>query len=173
MKEVRIVNQSYLNFFLSVTISFSVVMYAKEEGIVGRTQKSKKGCTCHDEKPDKNVYVTILGPETLAAGQVTSYKIILEGIGSAGGVDISTSEGDLLPKYKDLKKLKGELTHSEPKKSSSGSVEFQFLYTSPNFAGEQNIFASGNMVDLNGKKTGDAWNSAVKKVFIRNSPTIN
>jgi hypothetical protein len=87
----------------------------------------------------------------------------------AAGTNIAASDGELFPVSRDLKKLKGELTHTSPKYSSSGKVTFQFSYSAPPNTGEQSIYASGNVVDMNGKKTGDSWNRAsIKTISIMN-----
>lgn len=151
-------------------VLFSVVIYSKEEGIVGRTLKNRKGCTCHNEVPSADVFVSISGPDTLQVGQSALYTVTISSPSTkTAGINLAVTEGKLFPVSGDLKILKGELTHTSPKSSSSGKVVFHFSYSAPKIAGEQYLFASGNIADMNGKKTGDSWNySPTKKIRIIN-----
>lgn len=159
--------KNVMNTALMLIIVSTIVIYAKEEGIVGRTKKNKKGCTCHNEVPSTDVLVSISGPDTLQAGQSAVYAVtISSAVIKAGGTNIAATGGELFPISRDLKKLNGELTHTSPKSSFSGKVTFQFSYTAPQIAGEQSIFANGNSVNMNGKKTGDSWNYAPTKTIL-------
>ncbi len=164
-------NKFIISLIILILFVRAVILYAKEEGIVGRTQKNRKGCTCHGETPSSNLIITISGPDTIQSGEAGKFWVsVSESSMEAAGINISASEGELTPTSKDLKKIKGELTHSSPKKLSSGKTIFEFLYNSLQSNSEQIIYASVNAVDLNGKKTGDIWNHApAKKVFIINS----
>lgn len=161
-------NKYIISFISLILFVWAVIVYAKEEGIVGRTQKNRKGCTCHGETPSINLIVTIAGPDTLKIGEAGKFWVsVSESSMEAAGINIAASEGELTPTSKDLKKIKGELTHTLPQKLSSGKTTFEFLYTSSQSNSEQIIYASVNAVNLNGKKTGDLWNHApAKKVFI-------
>lgn len=163
--------KNIINAGLILIIVSTIVIYAKEEGIVGRTKKNRKGCTCHNEIPSNNVLVFISGPDTLQAGQSAVFIVTISGGPlKAAGTNIAASDGELFPVSSDLKKLKGELTHTFPKYSSSGKVAFQFSYSAPQIVGEQNLYANGNSVNMNGKKTGDSWNYApTKTILIINS----
>jgi hypothetical protein len=159
--------KNIINAGLMLFIVSTIVIYAKEEGIVGRTKKNKKGCTCHNEVPSNDVLVSISGPDTLQVGQSYIYIVSISGGPlKAAGTNIAASSGELFPVSRDLKKLNGELTHTSPKYSASGKVTFQFKYTAPQAAGEQSIFANGNSVNMNGKKTGDSWNYAPTKSIL-------
>jgi hypothetical protein len=173
---LAIQKKNVVNAGLILCIVSTIVMYAKEEGIVGRTKKNRKGCTCHNEVPSNDVLVSISGPDSLQVGQSAVYTVTISGASiKAAGTNIAASDGELLPVSRDLKKLKGELTHTSPKYSSSGKTTFQFTYTAPIITGEQNLYASGNAVNLNGKKTGDSWNHAPTKLItiINSSLTSN
>jgi len=163
--------KNVINAGLILFIVSTIIIYAKEEGIVGRTKKNKKGCTCHNEVSSNDVLVFISGPDSLQAGQSALYAVtISSSFIKAAGTNIAASDGELFPVFHDLKKLKGELTHTYPKYSSSGKVTFQFSYTAPQVAGVQSLYANGNSVNMNGKKTGDSWNYApVKTILIINS----
>lgn len=164
-------NMYSINLIILILYIWSVILYAKEEGIVGRTQKNRKGCTCHGETPSSNLIFTIAGPDTLKSGEAGKFWVSISELSlEAAGINISASEGELTPTSKDIKKMKGELTHTLPRKLSSGKTTFEFLYTSLQSNSEQIIYASVNVVNLNGKKTGDLWNHApAKKVFIIDS----
>jgi hypothetical protein len=167
---ITIHREKYLSTGVLLCCLFSVVIYAKEEGVIGRTLKNRKGCTCHNEFPSADVLVSISGPDTLQVGSSALYTATISSHSTkAAGINIATSDGELFPISGDLKKLKGELTHTSPKYSSSGKVIFQFSYSAPKIAGEQYLFASGNIANMNGKKTGDSWSHApTKKITIVN-----
>lgn len=155
-----------INIFAFLIIISTLIIYAKEEGVVGRTQKNRKGCTCHNEVPLSDVLVSISGPDTLQVNQTAVYNVTISSNSiKAAGTNIAASDGELYPVSNDLKILKGELTHTSPKYSSSGKVTFQFSYSSPQIAGTQSLYASGNSVNMNGKKTGDSWNYAPTKTI--------
>src|SRR3989339_1110118 len=112
-----------INIFAFLIIVSTLIIYAKEEGVVGRTQKNKKGCTCHNEVPSTDVLVSISGPDTLQAGQSAVFIVTISGGPlKAAGINIAASDGELFPVSSDLKKLKEEMTHTSPKYSSSGKV---------------------------------------------------
>ncbi len=163
-------SKNWVNAALVLIILFAIITLAKEEGVVGRTLKNRKGCTCHDEVASKNVLVSIAGPDTMRVGETVTFSVTISGATmKAAGINIAASDGDLNPLSRDLKKAKGELTHTSPKQTVSGKSTFQFSYSAPDKAGEQTIFASGNLADMNGKKTGDLWNHAPnKRVLIIN-----
>jgi len=167
---ITIHRRKYLSVGVLLCCLFSVVIYAKEEGVVGRTLKNRKGCTCHNEVPSADVLVSISGPDTLHVDRSALYTATISNLSTkAAGNNLAASNGALFPVSGDLKKLKSELTYTSPKYFSSGKVTFQFSYSAPKTAGEQYLFASGNIADMNGKKTGDSWNHALtKKITIVN-----
>src|SRR3972149_11390236 len=115
--------KNMMNSGLMLFIVSTIVIYAKEEGIVGRTKKNKKGCTCHNEIPSNDVLVSISGPDSLQAGQSALYAVtISSSFIKAAGANIAASDGELFPVFHDLKKIKGNRTHTSPKYSSSGKV---------------------------------------------------
>ncbi|NWF90565.1 MAG: T9SS type A sorting domain-containing protein [Ignavibacteriaceae bacterium] len=165
-------SKNLVNVLLLSTIISAVVLYARENGVVGKTLKNGSGCTCHNAAISENVIVSISGPDTLAAGQTATYTLTIEGGPlNAGGTNIAASEGDLLPISSDLRKESNELTHVLPKSPISGTVTFQFNYTAPLTTGQQTIFANGNSVNLNGANTGDQWNFASNKTITVIQPT--
>lgn len=158
------------NLILFILFTSTIILYSKERGVVGRTQKNLKGCTCHNDSPSNELSVNISAPDTLKLGEVGEYIVnISESNMKAAGINIAASEGQLTSTSEDLKKIKDELTHTSPKTLLDGKVSFEFLYSSHS-EGEKVLFASANAVNLNVKKSGDLWNYAQnKKVLIINS----
>ena len=168
---MKIKKRSGFTSAVLIIIASAFMLYAHNDGVKGRTRKSedKPGCTCHGSDPTPSVKVVISGPDTLATNQEAVYNIVISGGPLlAAGVDIAVSKGTLSPQSSDLKLLSGELAHTEPKKPSSNYIQFQFKYKAPSVPGNQTIFASGNSVDLNDKKTGDMWNYAPDKIITVN-----
>jgi hypothetical protein len=154
---------------IMIIIASAFIVYAHNDGIKGRTRKSedKPGCTCHGSDPSPACKVIISGPDSLFVNEEAAYNVTITGGPLlAGGVDIAATKGTLSPKGSDLKLLSGELTHSDPKKPSGGSVQFQFKYKAPSLPGNQTIFVSGNSANLDDKKTGDLWNYAPDKIIV-------
>jgi len=160
----RYQSKGVINVMIFIIIISAIIIYAKEGGIIGKTQKNGFGCTCHSETPSANVLVAISGPDTLFVGQTATYTVTITGGPLvAGGTNIAASEGNLLPVVGDLRKESSELTHVAPKSPSAGKVTFQFSYTAPSLLGQQILYANGNSVNLNGFNTGDQWNFAPNK----------
>jgi hypothetical protein len=153
---------------LLIIIAAAFLIYAHDDGMKGRTRKSedKPGCTCHGDNPTPSVNVVISGPDSMIPDQEAEFSVTISGGPlAAAGVDIAVSKGTLSPMGSDLKLLSGELSHSDPKKPAGKSVQFQFKYKAPSSPGDQTIFATGNSVNGNDKKTGDNWNYAPNKII--------
>jgi len=166
---MKIKKRSSFNSAVLIIIASTFILYAHNDGMKGRTRKSddKPGCTCHGDNPSNSVKVVISGPDSLKVNQEAQYNVTITGGPlAAAGVDIAVSKGTLSTIGSDLKLLSGELSHSDPKKTTGKSVQFQFKYKAPPLPGNQTIFATGNSVDLNDKKTGDMWNYAPDKIII-------
>ena len=102
---IRIRREKYLGSGMLLCCLFSVIIYAKEEGIVGRTLKNRKGCTCHNEVPSADVLVSISGPDTLQVGRSELYTATISSHSTkATGTNIAASGGELFPISGDLKK---------------------------------------------------------------------
>jgi hypothetical protein len=169
---VRFQRKNVINAVIFFIIVSTIIIYAHEGGIIGRTQKNGIGCTCHSDNPTIGVLVAITGPDTLSVGQSAIYTVTIQGgplVG--GGTNIAASDGSLLPIAGDLRKESDELTHVTPKTPSAGKVTFQFSYTAPTTLGQQTLFANGNSVNLNGANTGDSWNFALNKIVYIVQPT--
>jgi hypothetical protein len=166
---MKIKKSSSFTSAMLIIIASSFILYAHNDGMKGRTRKSddKPGCTCHGSDPAASVKVVVTGPDSLSVNQEAEYNVIISGGPlTAAGVDIAATKGTLSPVASDLKLLSGELTHSDPIKASGKSVQFRFKYKAPPVPGNQTIFASGNSVDLNDKKTGDMWNYSPDKIIV-------
>ena len=166
---MKIKKRSSFTSAILIIIASSFILYAHNDGIKGRTRKSddKPGCTCHGSDPTPIVKVVISGPDILMVNQEAEYNVTISGGPlAAAGVDIAASKGTLTAVGSDLKLLSDELTHSDPKKVAGKSVQFQFKYKAPSMPGNQTIFASGNSVNLNDKKTGDMWNYSPDKIIV-------
>jgi hypothetical protein len=169
---VNFQKKNIINTMIFLTVLSSIIIYAKEGGIIGRTQKNGFGCTCHSESPTIGVLVAITGPDTLTVGQSATYTVTIQGGPLvAGGTNIAASNGNLLAIAGDLRKESDELTHVTPKTPSAGKVTFQFSYTAPSVVGQQTLFANGNSVNFNGENTGDEWNFATNKIINVVQPT--
>ncbi len=166
--------QNKVSSLISITISIifvlSIFIYARQNGIVGRTKKNGIGCGdvgCHVMSPSQNVSVVISGPDTLGLGQSATYTVTITGGPLVrGGTNIAAQNGTINPISTDLRKESGELTHVQPKAPSGGAVTFQFTYTAPNSSQTDVLYANGNSVNFNGQNTGDEWNFAQNKSVV-------
>jgi hypothetical protein len=169
---VNFQKKNIINTMIFLTVLSSIIIYAREGGIVGKTQKNGFGCTCHSDNPTTGVLVAITGPDTLSVGQSAIYTVTIQGGPLvAGGTNIAASSGNLLPIAGDLRKESDELTHVAPKTPSAGKVTFQFNYTAPSVVGQQTLYANGNSVNNNGGNNGDQWNFASNKIINVVQPT--
>lgn len=152
----------YITTFFLVII-FGALIYAgisKFTGIVGRTEKNGVGCTCHNVQRDNSVQVQITGPDTLIKGQSGEYQITLSG-GPAvqGGFNIASFHGTLSPVDASSQLMLSELTHTNPKTFSGGSVSWTFNFTAANQVYTDTIFSAGNSVNGDGfNNSQDRWN---------------
>lgn len=152
----------YITTFFLVII-FGALIYAgisKFTGIVGRTEKNGVGCTCHNVQRDNSVQVQITGPDTLIKGQSGEYQITLSG-GPAvqGGFNIASFLGTLSPVDASSQLMLSELTHTNPKTFSGGSVSWNFNFTAANQVYTDTIFSAGNSVNGDGfNNSQDRWN---------------
>jgi len=152
----------YITTFFLVII-FGALIYAgisKFTGIVGRTEKNGVGCTCHNVQRDNSIQVQITGPDTLIKGQSGEYQITLSG-GPAvqGGFNIASFLGTLSPVDASSQLMLSELTHTNPKTFSGGSVSWTFNFTAANQVYTDTIFSAGNSVNGDGfNNSQDRWN---------------
>jgi hypothetical protein len=149
---------------LTITTTFSILIYARQNGIVGRTQNGPTpGCTCHSSVPSNNVTVTIAGPDEIFVNDTASYSVtITGGTLSAGGTNIAAAAGNV-EAGSGLRKESGELTHSQPKTPQSGSVTFEFTYIAPSTPRTDTLFANGLSVGY--PVSANQWNYAMNKII--------
>ncbi len=161
-------------FFLTtlfLTAIVSIYVFGYHGGITGRTQKNGVGCTCHGSAATPAVSVVIDGPTSLLPGQTETYTVTISGGPLvAGGTNIAASAGTLAPGI-GLRLANSELTHQEPKPSSSGNVVFSFAYTAPATEGPITLYANGNSVNFDGTNSNDQWNFAQNKTINVSSAT--
>lgn len=150
--------------FLPGLILIAVVfVYARMNGITGRTLLNGSGCTCHGSS-STDVTVVINGPDDLETGQTATYTATISGgAGSAAGINIAAAGATLTPVSDNLQKFGNELTHSSPVAFSGNSVNFEFTVTAPEEDGELTLYATGNSVNGNSGTSGDTWNHASNK----------
>jgi hypothetical protein len=171
MESIRKKRKTF-NTILLLVIAASILVYAHETGITGATLKNGFGCDCHSPSPSANVMVAINGPEMLAVNETGNFTVTISGGPLVrGGTNIAASTGSLAPAGPDLQILSLELTHTQPKAPSGGSVIFEFTYTAPENPGEITLYANGNSVNFNGENTGDQWNFAPNKIITVSSAT--
>jgi hypothetical protein len=159
--------KSAFGLFIIIIMVSAFIINAHDDGQKGRTKKStdKQGCTCHGDDPDPSVKVTISGPDELQTNMEGTYTVTITGGPlKAAGTDIAVSRGKLSPSESDLKLMSMELSHTAAKKPAGDKVVFKFTYKAPLTTGTETIYACGNSVDLNDKKTGDKWNYAPDKM---------
>jgi hypothetical protein len=155
--------------------ALSILIYARETGVTGKTRKNGEGCICHNISPSAGVIVTISGPDQVSVNEVASYTVSISGGPLVrGGTNIAVLRGSLNIVSSDLQKIDEELTHVAPKPPSGNSVSFQFTYTAPSTPGTDTIYANGNSVNFNGQELGDQWNFAPNKgITVTSATDIN
>ncbi|MCP3059387.1 hypothetical protein LXT21_11435 [Myxococcus sp. K38C18041901] len=148
-------------------VSGSAFAYAT--GQSNYSGKSGQTCSsgCHS-RSGATPTVTIEGPATLNPGQTGSYTLVIAGgPGVRGGYNVAVDgEATLTAGGSDSKKLSGELTHSQPKPFTDGSVRFAFSVVAPSTGTTLTLFGAGNSTNGNGEDTGDASAATTLKVKV-------
>ncbi len=152
--------------FVMFMICVSVLLSASWGGYILKTKKtSSSGCGCHGPL-DNSVSVQIIGPDTVVAGSVSDYQVIITGGPlKGGGTDIAVMDGTLIAGpglYEEM----NELTHSQPMLPANGKVTFTFQFSAPVDRGIDTIYANGNSINGDGDNTGDSWNFAPNKAVV-------
>ena len=134
--------------------------FLHSSGQVGATRKNGDGCTCHgNHLPTDSVFVWMTGPDTVKLGAVATYTMYMRGGPAvAGGFNIATGRGALLPFDGTSQVISSELTHTTPKLYLNDTVQWKFFYQAPLSGTADTLFGVGNSVDLNGNPTGDEYN---------------
>lgn len=159
-------NISLFAFILIVFIHLlpATSVYSYPWGIVGRTFKNGGlGCDCHGNLTS-SVNVSILGADSVAAGQTKTIRIKIQGGAAvAGGFNVAAKFGTLsVGTFPGIQLISGELTHTSPKLFSADTVSWFFNYTAPSTPGYDTLYACGNSTNNNGQNTGDTWNFLIR-----------
>ncbi len=148
-------------------------LMASPTGITGFSGELGQNCsTCHSGgvEPD----VAFVGSGIAAPGETLELMFTISGGQEAGGgFNVSADDGTLAVLMGDMDvKLSGdELTHTEPKSADAdGAVTFAFSWTAPNTPGIATLYGAGNSVNLDGRNSGDAGNTAVVQIAIGSFP---
>jgi hypothetical protein len=141
-------------------------------GITGVTKKPnhvffEPGCFCHGDTASAAVTVWIEGPDTVAAGQQTLFRLsVARDSVVAAGFNVASFFGPLGIADSAATQLmepapgeSPELTHVQPRPASgSDTISWEFRYRAPFSAGVvDTLYANGNTVNLTGDPSGDAW----------------
>lgn len=139
-------------------------LWAYSGGISGQTTA---GCTCHSTSSSTATSLSLSGPTTVNPGSTNTFTLTLQhssrpaagfnlAIVNSGGQNagsLGTVSGQL------TQIMSGELTHSQPKSLSGGSVSWQFTWQAPSTPGPYTVRAVGMAVNGNGSADGnDQWN---------------
>jgi hypothetical protein len=154
-------------------IFYSFVLFPT--GYVGTTKKNggTLGCVCHSVNPTTGVNVSIIGPDSVAAGQTALFRVKIQGGPAAiGGFNVANyrdSGSDTLsltavPGDTLIRKQDGELTHRRPTLFSSDTVSWVFRYTANFTIGYDTLFATGNSCNNDSLSDNDQWNWSPNKV---------
>lgn len=190
MKKNNTRKQLVFILFLSLTIAFTIYLYADSDGKTGRTSSSSDGCgNCHGGS-NSNVNLSVssqTGSFTVLPNSVTTFTVTLthpsfQYAGINIGVKTSPTQspginaGTLTPVAGSGLKLDGnpqELTQISPKPLSGGSVSFSFNWTAPSIPGTYYIRAVGLASNNNGQASGDEWNwMQVKEVIVSSGRSV-
>lgn len=176
MKNLILKNSMVIVLTAFLLLAASVILYASENGITGRTKKtSNNGCGgCHGSTADPQVSVTISGPDSVTTGQTVQYSLTISKASKLGaGLDIAVKTGTLAPVSSNIHLSNGELTHNSNLTMTNGSITVLFNYTAPGSAGTDSLYAIGNATNSNGNTSGDDWNWANgKRIIVRNPNAI-
>lgn len=115
--------------------------------------------------------VTISGPQTLDAETIAEYTVTIAG-GPAitGGVGVSASDaaGSFAAVGSDVHVVGDELSHSQPKAFSGGTVSFRFLWRAPAYNGPVTLYAAGNSSNGQLNLLGDGVDTGQFTVTVNN-----
>jgi glucose/arabinose dehydrogenase len=179
--------RSLLNIFLSAAVLIGAAdvqaSAGGRDGFSGNpTTNGGANCSvCHAPDGATSPVVTIVGPDTINAGETQNFfVVILGGPAQTAGIDISVENGvgELMPYDGDLQALQGELTHTMPKNFSAGGVAFIFRYTAPNYNTGVTLHAAGNSTNGNVDLLGDgigttSWDITIENGFEEPPPPPN
>lgn len=146
--------------------------WASSTGIVGfsgnpATSNGNYCNICHYGGPGPQVAIS--GPTQVQPGSSHTYVLrIAEGGETAGGLNVSVSEGSLTAIDSGTKLVNGEITHVSPRLiDPSGNVVFRFKWTAPLSAGSVTLYGAANSVDLNGQPSGDRSTKVSRTITVK------
>jgi hypothetical protein len=150
----------------SFIVILELTLFAYPTGFTGLTRHtSGVGCVCHGGGVShSDVTVNFIGPDSVATGQTVMFRLkTSHGPAVEGGLDVAVSRGRLdttaIEPIVRKDTIVGELTHRQPKSFSNDTVSWRFLYTAPNTAGYDTLWAVSNSVNGNNlADTADHWN---------------
>lgn len=149
-----------MNLGAAALLAAGLLSSAAQASLNGRIGQSGKlgGVTCqscHTGAPSQ-AFISVLGPESLGAGQTGRYEVVITG-GPAvvGGVNVAVDNRATLQEGPGLRLAQGELTHSQPRAFSNGQVRFTFSVVAPTSGSTFKIYAAGNSANGNKSNDGD------------------
>lgn len=147
-----------------VIYALGVPVWAYSGGISGQTTA---GCTCHSTSSSSATSLSLSGATVVTPGSTNTFTLTLQNssrpsagfnlaIVNSGGQNagsLGTVSGQL------TQLMNSQLTHTQPKSLSGGSVSWQFTWQAPSTPGPYTVRAAGMAVNGNGSADGnDQWN---------------
>jgi hypothetical protein len=132
---------------------------ASEQGIIGFSGKQSDGCdSCHDDGIAP--LVALEGPARFAADTRVQFRFVVQSQGERqtfAGFNVAASDGLLLIGPEENGRVEvNELTHNAPEPNDeAGQASWTFDWCVP-VGGDVRLFGSGNSVNGNGTRSGDA-----------------
>lgn len=148
----------------TLLLAVASVAWAYPSGISGQTTA---GCTCHSTSPSSATSLSLSGPTTVNPGSTSTFTLTLQNSSRpSAGFDLAIvnsngqNAGTLGTISGQLTQImSGELTHTQPKSLSGGSVSWQFTWQAPSTPGPYTVRAVGMAVNGNGNNDpNDQWN---------------
>lgn len=133
--------------------------YASQQGIIGYSGKQSDTCgICHDDGTPP--VVELEGPARFAADTVAQFRFIVRSQAERqqfAGFNVAASAGILrIDAEENARAEVNELTHNFPQgNDETGAASWSFEWCVP-FGGDFQLFGSGNSVNGNGTRSGDA-----------------
>ncbi len=150
--------------FVAMLLVFVHAAWPYPNGISGQTTS---GCTCHSTSPSSATSLSLSGPTTVNPGSTSTFTLTLQNSARpSAGFDLAIvnsngqNAGTLGTVSGQLTQImSGELTHTQPKSLSGGSVSWQFTWQAPSTPGPYTVRAAGIAVNGNGNNDpNDQWN---------------
>ncbi len=181
-------DKKILTIIITILVIFSVIsiVYAKENGISGKTSTTSSSCgACHSPSPSSSVTLSVTSATnsfTVGPNSTTTFTITIKNSTLVtSGIDIAvkttetgeTNIGILTPATgSNLKVLSNELVHQSPIALTNGQASFTFTWTAPSTSGTYYLRAVGLAANNNNRDdSGDLWNWMVPQVITVQSET--